>query len=128
MELSSINISEYSGEHEIDAPYPLKYECITYHVPLTTLEDLCHPRFVPGSKEFIEHAKKQTPPFTRISLIRSTRQLGTLSLDDFAGQPHLTLVRYPNDVMFKPLNGGPTSVIKLRPYNDFAAYVRTLNI
>ncbi|KAI0692045.1 hypothetical protein BC835DRAFT_1278331 [Cytidiella melzeri] len=119
-----INVSEYSGEHEIDAPYPLKYECVTFHVSLKALEDLCDPRFVPGSKASIEHAIKQPPPFTRICLIRSTRQLGTLSLDDFAGQPHLTLVRYPNDVMLKPLNGGPVTVVKLLPYPDFAAYVR----
>lgn len=114
-----LNVSEYSGEHEIDSPYPLKYECVTFHVALTALEDLCDPRFVPGSNEFIEHARKLPPPFTRVAHIRTTKQLGTLSLDDFAGKPHLTLVRYPNEIIFKPLNGGPTSILNLRSFPDF---------
>ena len=115
-----LNVSEYSGEHEIDSPYPLKYECVTFHVALTALEDLCDPRFVPGSNEFIEHARELPPPFTRVAHIRTSKQLGTLSLDDFAGKPHLTLVRYPNEIIFKPLNGGPTSILDLRPFPDFA--------
>ncbi|KAI0340012.1 hypothetical protein BDW22DRAFT_1335076 [Trametopsis cervina] len=119
-----INVSEYSADHEIDAPYPLKYECITFHVPLRTLEGLCDTRFVPGSRAFLEHAKAQIPPFQQICLIRSSRKLGTLSLDDFAGKPYLTLMRFPNDIMFKPLNGGPLSVLTVRPIPQFAANVR----
>ncbi|KAI0086203.1 hypothetical protein BDY19DRAFT_961855 [Irpex rosettiformis] len=114
-----INVSEYSGEHNIDAPYPLKHECIAYHVPLTALEDLCDARFVPGSRAFIEHARKLPPPFTRVARIRTSKPLGTLSLDDFVGQPHLTLIKYSNEIIFKPLNGGPTSVLNLIPYPDF---------
>lgn len=116
-------MSEYSGEHDIDAPYPLKYECITLHVSLEALEDLCDPRFVPGSKAFIEHARSLEPPFKTVSYIRSTRQLGAISLDDYAGNPYVTIVRYPNDILIHPLNGGPTSAINLKPYPEFAAYV-----
>ncbi|PSR74463.1 hypothetical protein PHLCEN_2v9810 [Hermanssonia centrifuga] len=115
-----IDVSDYSGEHAIDAPYPLKHECHTLHVPLKELETLCDPRFVPGSAEFIAHAKALPPPFRRVCFIRSTRTLGNIVLDELSDEPSLSIIRYPNSIMFKPLNGGPIATLTIENFGDFA--------
>ncbi len=118
-----IDVSDYSGEHAIDAPYPLKHECHTLHVPLKELETLCDPRFVPGSAEFIAHAKALPPPFRRVCFIRSTRTLGNIVLDELSDEPSLSIIRYPNSIMFKPLNGGPIATLTIENFGDFAQSV-----
>ncbi|KAJ3559401.1 hypothetical protein NM688_g373 [Phlebia brevispora] len=106
-----IDISDYSGDYSVDPPYPVKYECHALHVSLAALEAICDPRFVPGSPEFIAHAAAQPPPFHRLCLIRSSRELGTLTLDEIRGKAHLTVLRKPTTLMMKPLDGGPATIV-----------------
>lgn len=119
----SININDYSGEHDIDPAYPVKYECHAVHVPLAELDTICDPRFIPGSEEFIAHAASLPAPFHRLCLIRSTRQLESITLDVLRGKPHLTVIRNPCTLMFKPLDGGPVSTLTLNRFPEFQRYV-----
>lgn len=121
----SINVSEYSDKHDIDAPYPIKYECIAHHVPLKSLEELTDPRLVPGSREFLEFANSQRSPFRHKSTIRSSSPLEHISLDDFYGSPYVIVVKYPNTVIMKSLLGHANSMLHLTPLAQWQDFVRT---
>lgn len=116
-----INVSEYSPEHDIDPPYPLKYECNTYFITLKVLEDLCDPRFVPGSRAFLENAVAQPTPFKHMCLVRSSTPITNICLDDFYGNPCVSVVKHPDTIVFKPLcDDGPVSMVKMLPFAEFA--------
>ncbi|KAJ3480202.1 hypothetical protein NLI96_g8518 [Meripilus lineatus] len=114
------NLSQISGDYDVDPPCPLVYECTVLHAALDSLESVGDPRLIPGSQAFIDHARSQPPPFRRIAIIKSTRCLGPATMDEILGSPYLAIVRYPNTIMFKNLDGGAISTltpttIPLRP-------------
>lgn len=113
--ICSVDISQYSADYDVDPPYPLVYECTVLHAPLAALESIGDPRFVPGTQAFIDHAKTQPPPFRRIAMIRSTRSLGPGTMDEMWGSPYLAIVRRPNTIMFKNLDGGAVSTLTPTP-------------
>lgn len=91
------------------------------HVSLESLEILGDPRFLPGSQEFLDHAKAQPPPFRRLAVVRSTRFLGPVALDEIFGSPFIAIVRRPNSIMFKDLDGGAVSTITCMPADGVVA-------
>ncbi|KAI0692044.1 hypothetical protein BC835DRAFT_90455 [Cytidiella melzeri] len=111
-----VNISDFSGEHVIDTPYPVKHECLVYHVTLDSIEALNDPLLVPGSQQYIKRAQDLAAPFQQLCMVRSRSQrLGPLVLDHLAGEPYMSLVKYPNTIIFKPLNDGPAMTLDLLP-------------
>lgn len=111
----AIDISKYSPDHDVDPQVPVKYECVTLHVSLYSLEVLSDPRFVPGSAEFLQHARAQPRPFRIIAVIRTRSPLGPPTLDEVFGSPYLAIVKRPNSIMFKNLNGGAVSTLTCSP-------------
>ncbi|KAI0937436.1 hypothetical protein AcV5_005347 [Taiwanofungus camphoratus] len=111
----AIDISKYSPDHDVDLQVPVKYECVTLHVSLYSLEVLSDPRFVPGSAEFLQHARAQPRPFRIIAVIRTRSPLGPPTLDEVFGSPYLAIVKRPNSIMFKNLNGGAVSTLTCSP-------------
>ncbi|KAI0761459.1 hypothetical protein BC629DRAFT_1597345 [Irpex lacteus] len=81
-------------------------------IPLSSIS------LVPGSVQ-----KAWTCPLpSPIILIKShSHILGPLVLDDFHGEPYLTLAQDPSQIIFKPLNDsdGPVSVIGLIPQDQY---------
>ncbi|KAJ3480199.1 hypothetical protein NLI96_g8515 [Meripilus lineatus] len=110
-----IDLSQYSGDYDVDPPFPLVYECTVLHAALDSLESVGDPRLIPGSQAFIDHARSQPPPFRRIAVIKSTRCLGPATMDEIWGSPYLAIVRRPNTIMFKNLDGGAISTLTPTP-------------
>lgn len=101
--LHSININDYADDTHLDPPYPLKYECHTYHIPLEALEAQSDPRLVPNSQEYINHALAQARGFNHVYMMRSSTPISSVSLDDVYGVPCVSAVKQPVTIMFKPL-------------------------
>lgn len=106
-----VDINEFSGEHVIDPPYPLHYDCDALFITLDSLEllaDCVHP---PGSARFIEYASSLPRPFRRLTRLRSKSPLGPIVLEEVYGSPYVGVVRRPNSILFKELNGGALAVL-----------------
>ncbi|EKM54503.1 uncharacterized protein PHACADRAFT_175013 [Phanerochaete carnosa HHB-10118-sp] len=98
-----VNINEYAAEYDLDPPYPIKYECHTYHIPLEALEAQSDPRMIPNSGDYISRALVQAKGFNHVYMIRSSTPISSVSLDDIYGVPCITAVKQPATIMFKPL-------------------------
>ncbi|EPS99328.1 hypothetical protein FOMPIDRAFT_1147454 [Fomitopsis schrenkii] len=103
-----VDVSLWSGDHEIDAPIPIKYECVALEVPLECLETLSDPRLVPGTPEWIAHAQAQPKPFRYLTIVRTRSQLMYPDIDELFGKPYLAVVQRPNSIVFHNLEGGPS--------------------
>jgi len=114
-----MNPSDYDETRDIDPPYPLRYECVALLVSLDALEDLADPHFPPGSAEFLERAKAQSPPFSRLSRIRSRSRLDTIDLADICGEPYIAVVKKPETIVFKNLDTGVTSSLTIKRWWGF---------
>ncbi|GJE92198.1 F-box protein [Phanerochaete sordida] len=126
-----ININEYAPDTDLDPPFPMKYECHTYHIPLAALEAQCDPRMVPNSQECINHALAQAKGFNHVYLMRSCTPISSVSLDDVYGVPCITAVKQPMTIMFKPLAlpSIPPSMVTLAPFHgheDFPQRIKAV--
>ncbi|KAL6303938.1 hypothetical protein BKA93DRAFT_734009 [Sparassis latifolia] len=108
---SGVDISQYSADHEIDPPVPIKYECVCLHVPLSSLEILGDSRIVPGSEDYLRHAKAQPAPFRPLATVQTRSPLGIPSLDEIFGSPYLAVAKDRNKIVFKKLDGGPATTL-----------------
>ena len=102
----SININEFSGEHEIDPPYPIVYSCTAIHTSLMDLETLAESIYAPGSQEWHQRAETLPSPFVSLIKIHAKHRLGSISLGEAHGVPYLGVIKHPNSILFKRLNGG----------------------
>lgn len=98
-------MSKYSGEHDVEPEVPVKYECNTFDVSLVDLENLSNCPYHPGSADFIEFARQQEAPFRRVAQITSRRKLGPIVLDEHMSTPYLVVVKQPDQIIFKELDG-----------------------
>ncbi|OSX66779.1 hypothetical protein POSPLADRAFT_1068226 [Postia placenta MAD-698-R-SB12] len=126
-----IDVSQYSGDHEIlDPEFPLKYECNVVSISLEQLEILGDPRVTAGSPEFIKHALSQESPFRLLTQIRSESILAHPALDVIFGSPYLALMKQPDMIMFKNLDGGQASTLIMPTHQIFSERheIRTMAI
>ncbi|KAH9926374.1 uncharacterized protein B0H18DRAFT_1166294 [Fomitopsis serialis] len=107
----SVDVSEFSGDHEIDPPTPIKYECVALEVPLECLELLSDPRLTPGTPEWKAHANAQPKPFRYLAIIRTRSQLMYPDIDELFGKPYLAVLKRPNSIVFQNLEGGAASTL-----------------
>ncbi|KAL6301301.1 hypothetical protein BKA93DRAFT_828413 [Sparassis latifolia] len=112
---SGVDISQYSADHEIDSPVPIKYECVCLHVPLSSLEVLGDSRIVPGSEEYLRHARAQPAPFRPLATVQTRSPLGIPCLDEIFGSPYLAVAKDRNKIVFKKLDGGPAATLHCEP-------------
>lgn len=123
--ISRMNVSKFNADFDIDPPVELKYECIVLFISLASLEILGNPALRPGSEAFVEHARAQPPPFRRLCLIRSTRKLSYPSLDELHGVPCISVVRRPDNIIFKPLvNDSTRSILVCKNRPEMFEHVR----
>lgn len=119
----SVDPSDYSPAAEIDAPFPLQYECVCLHISLQALELLSDPEFPPGSPQFRAYAENQSPPFREIARIRSSAALESLSLVEHNGMPYVVFVQRPDKIVIKDLTTTAISTLKCEPFEPFSDLV-----
>ncbi|KAI0267454.1 hypothetical protein BC834DRAFT_981840 [Gloeopeniophorella convolvens] len=90
---AGIDVSDYSDEHQIDFPVPVRYELNVIHCPLSALHVAEDPRFPPGSKEYTARIDAQRPPFKNVSVIRSTTAFDLVDIANVDGAPHVVAVQ-----------------------------------
>ncbi|KAI0784543.1 hypothetical protein C8Q75DRAFT_724237 [Abortiporus biennis] len=119
-----IDISQFSGEHDIDINKPLKFESFTMYVSLAELEELGSSDLVPGSPEFLEHAQSLPPPFHSLSYMLSANTIEFVTHEDIDGVPYFAAVKRPNRIVIKDLIGGPPTTMHCNPDGAFHDSVR----
>lgn len=105
--------SDYSDAKAIDPPFPMRYECVCLTISVEALEDLANNEFPPGSAEFFQRAKAQLQPFSRISRIRSRSQMDTIDIATIRGIPYVAVAKRPETILFKNLDTGVTSSLRI---------------
>jgi hypothetical protein len=100
----SFDISGLNPASTIDAPVPLKYQCLALFCPLAPLEELGDPDLCSaGSNEFFEQTKRQTAPFKLITELSSASSLGPINLAEMFGSPCMAVVKGNRRILFKNL-------------------------
>ncbi len=64
-------MSDYSEDHVIDYPVPVRYELNVIHCPLSAIHVAEDPRFPPGSSAYTARIDAQQSPFNNVTTIRS---------------------------------------------------------
>lgn len=110
------DISNLNPASPVDAPVPLKYQCLAIFCPLAALEELGDPDlYFPGSKEFFESARKHPSPFKLIAELSSASPLGPINLAEMFGSPCMAVVNGPRKILFKNLALPGRSIINCPP-------------
>ena len=113
---SSIDISDLDPASTVDLPIPLKYQCFAVFCPLAPLEELGDPNlYFPGSKEFLEHARRQPSPFKLVAELSSASPLGPINLAEMFGSPCMAVVKGTRKIIFKNLGSPGYSMINCAP-------------
>lgn len=123
---SGIDLNEFSGDHTIDSDEAVISECSALHISLTSLETLGDPSFIPGSQEFIDHARAQPPPFRLLAIVRTRHLISNTTLDEISGTPYLVVAKDPNTILFKDLENGALSILHCRECPDFANFAHRI--
>lgn len=88
-----IDISDFSEDHVIDFPVPVRYELNVLHCPLSALHVAEDPRFPPGSSAYTARIDTQLPPFHNVTVIRSNTAFDLTDLDALDGAPYVIAVQ-----------------------------------
>ncbi|CCL99060.1 uncharacterized protein FIBRA_01071 [Fibroporia radiculosa] len=101
-----IDISDYAGDYEVEHSVAVKHECTVLQISLEKLEHLSDPRLHSETDRFLNYAIAQEAPFRLLAVIKSRRQLMHPVLDEIRGSPFIAVVKLPNTIVFKNLEGG----------------------
>jgi hypothetical protein len=97
-----IDVSDFSEDHIIDFPVPVRYELNVLHCPLSALHVAEDPRFPPGSSAYTARIDTQLPPFRNVTVIRSNTAFDFTDFDALDGAPYIIAVQ-ERLVLFKNL-------------------------
>ncbi|KAK7695013.1 hypothetical protein QCA50_002201 [Cerrena zonata] len=90
---SSVNISSFNEDHEMESPVFLDYEVTVVHTSLSTLEEMIE---VNLRGEISQHAPSGETPFRPIYQMRTRDEIGASDLGEVYGLPYLVMVEKPN--------------------------------
>lgn len=95
-------LSKFDPDHDIDILLPLKYRCCVAHVSLETLESWSGRRIKPRK----DRRSLKVPELLKemVSIVSYDERLGNPSLDQYEGGAAVTVVKYPNTILVKPLD------------------------
>lgn len=122
----SPNINDFSGDHDIDFPGPVKHECQVVHISLSSIEMFTNCGLEPGTPEFQELTKSQPAPFRWVAKVRTdTSRLGYPSINILHGIPTITVIRFPDLLWIFPIvdNVGGQIRIKLARHEEWQQHV-----
>ncbi len=88
-----VNVSDYSEDHVIDFPVPVRYELNVLHCPLSAIHVAEDPRFPPGSSAYTARIDSRPPPFCNVTVIRSNTAFDFTDLDVLDGVPYVVAVQ-----------------------------------
>ncbi|TFY68758.1 hypothetical protein EVG20_g3436 [Dentipellis fragilis] len=111
--MANVNVSEFSEDHYIDFPVPVRYEVVIEHISMksiATLEDPVHP---PGTHEYKEHASTLEPPFRHVTSLKTNTSVDYLELAEIGGDPYVFLGKRSHEVVQKNLATGLISRITM---------------
>jgi hypothetical protein len=97
-----VDVSDYSEDHVIDFPVPVRYELNVLHCPLSAIHVAEDPRFPPGSSAYTARIDSQLPPFRSVTVIRSNTAFDFTDLDVLDGAPYVVAVQ-ERLILFKNL-------------------------
>jgi hypothetical protein len=100
--LYRVDVSDYSEDHIIDYPVPVRYELNVLYCPLSAIHVAEDPRFPPGSNAYTARIDTQLPPFHNVTVIRSNTAFDFTDLDAIDGVPYLIAVQ-ERLILFKNL-------------------------
>ncbi|KAH9968148.1 hypothetical protein BC827DRAFT_1152440 [Russula dissimulans] len=100
--MAGIDVSDYSEDHIIDFPVPVRYELNVLHCPLSALHIAEDPRFPPGSNAYTARIDAQAPPFRNVTVIRSNSAFDFTDFDMLDGAPYIIAVQ-ERLILFKNL-------------------------
>lgn len=121
---SSVDPSDWSFHTEIDAPHPLTHELVCLRVQLQSLETLGDPEIRPRSREYINLAKKQPPPFLDVATLVAPFPMDNITLFELNNLPYLSVVQQPNKIVTIDLTGGTYSTLICNDHEDYIGEVR----
>ncbi|KAI0301476.1 hypothetical protein BC826DRAFT_966413 [Russula brevipes] len=99
---AGVDVSDYSEDHVIDFPVPVRYELNVIHCPLSSLHVAEDPRFPPGSSAYTARIDTRLPPFHRVTVIRSNTTFDFTDIDVLDGTPYVIAVQ-ARLILFKNL-------------------------
>lgn len=88
-----VDVSDYSEDHVIDFPVPVRYELNVLHCPLSAIHVAEDPRFPPGSSAYTSRIDSQLPPFRKVTVIRSNTAFDFTDIDVLDGAPYVVAVQ-----------------------------------
>ncbi|KAH9053589.1 hypothetical protein EDB87DRAFT_1569222 [Lactarius vividus] len=97
-----IDVSDYSEDHAIDYPVPVRYELNVIHCPLSAVHIAEDPRFPPGSSAYTARIDAQWSPFNSVTTMRSNTAFDFTDLDALDSAPYIVIVQGRN-ILFKNL-------------------------
>lgn len=103
----------------MEAPFPFAYESICEHISLESLEALADPQLVPGSREYLDLAANQPPPFTQVAYLEAERHTDCLTLFEYNEFPYLAVVQQPDEVVVIDLTARVISTLVCNPYEAY---------
>ncbi|KAI9068436.1 hypothetical protein FKP32DRAFT_1561741 [Trametes sanguinea] len=112
------DVSQYSTYYEIDPGVEFRFECVALRVRLTSLERLTDLCVNLDAAQFVRQASFEPRPFEYLVCIRSgpTHRLLCPDIEEMFGSgAYLAVAKWPNDIVLKPLDGGPSVIITCAP-------------
>ncbi|KAH9048899.1 hypothetical protein EDB84DRAFT_1574463 [Lactarius hengduanensis] len=100
--MAGIDVSDYSEDHAIDYPVPVRYELNVIHCPLSAVHIAEDPRFPPGSSAYTARIDAQWSPFNSVTTMRSNTAFDFTDLDALDNAPCIVVVQGRN-ILFKNL-------------------------
>ncbi|CDO69108.1 hypothetical protein BN946_scf185042.g10 [Trametes cinnabarina] len=116
------NVSQYSTYYEIDPEVEFRFECIALRIRLAALDELTDLCIKLNAAEFIHRASLLPRPFEYLVCIRSgpTHRLLCPDIEEVFGAAYLAVAKCPNDIILKPIDGGPSMTITCAPATSVA--------
>ena len=111
----------------------IKYECSVLHIPLKSLELYCDEAYTGSSRRYMSIAMQEPHPFHLLTEIVSRSRISNLIMDeDVDGTPYIAVLKNPDRILFKNLNGGLGCTITCQSHPDFldlvSSYVHVYEI
>lgn len=120
----SYDLTELSARADLEAPFPLRHDCICTFTDMESLELLSDPSVPRRSQVFREKAAELPKPFQLVIHFVSNAPIEHPSLFEADGQPFAAVVQRPNEIVIMNLTSNQLSSIKCLRINDFNAAVR----
>ncbi|KAI0628081.1 hypothetical protein C8Q77DRAFT_1068627 [Trametes polyzona] len=121
--------SEYSTYHPVDADIRFRHECVALHARLSTLEALADLPWGFDNAQFIAQAQQLPPPFENLVQVvsRPEHRLMCPDIEEMFDSAYLSVVKGPNDIIFKRLDGGPPTTLTCLPDPAYAQFVSAIS-